>query len=68
MTRFTAHTHYNLDFNGAAKGTFEFRGAYAGEGTNPGWILRAEKKVGGPGSPGIDTIPPSPPQGLIMIQ
>jgi hypothetical protein len=67
MTKFTLHTDYNRDFNGTAKGDFQFRGAYAGEGTNPGWILRAEKKVGGPGSPGGDTIPPSAPQGLRLL-
>jgi hypothetical protein len=67
MTRFTSQTHYNLDFNGTAKGAFEFRGAYAGEGTNPGWTLRAEKKVGGPGSPGGDTLAPSPPQRLRLL-
>jgi hypothetical protein len=27
-----------VDFNGRSKGTLTFRGAYAGEGTNPGWL------------------------------
>ena len=32
---FTNHTAHAVDFNGTARG-FEFRGAYAGEGKNPG--------------------------------
>jgi hypothetical protein len=44
MTKFTSHVQYDLDFNGTSKGSFQFRGAYAGEGTNPGWTLNAEKK------------------------
>lgn len=51
MTKFTSHTDYNLDFNGMSKSAFEYRGAYAGEGTNPGWTLKAEKKVGGTSNP-----------------
>lgn len=59
---------YALDFNGTLKGSFTYRGAYAGSGSNPGWPLQDEPKVGGPssGSGGgiVDVIPPSPPQGL----
>jgi hypothetical protein len=67
LSKFTTETDYDRDFNGTAKGLFQFRGAYAGEGTNPGWVLRAEKKVGGPGSPGRDAIPPASPQGLRLL-
>src|SRR5579862_6525184 len=39
---------YALDFNGRPKtqerGAVVFRGAYAGEGTNPGWQLQADVK------------------------
>ena len=44
MSQFQADTDYARDFNGAPKGAFEFRGAYAGEGTNPGWALDAKLK------------------------
>ena len=67
MSRFTSHTDYNRDFNGTVKGDFQFRGAYAGEGTNPGWILRAEQKFGGPGTPSGDAIAPSVQQGLRLL-
>ena len=32
-------TDHDRDFNGTSKGGFTFRGAYAGEGKNPGWPL-----------------------------
>ncbi len=32
-------TGYDRDFNGTAKAGFTYRGAYAGEGENPGWPL-----------------------------
>jgi len=41
FSAFTANADYNLDFNGAPKGTFTFRGAYAGTGPNSGWQLQA---------------------------
>ena len=34
---------WNLDFNGNPRST-DFRGAYAGSGTNPGWTLALERK------------------------
>lgn len=37
LTAVAADTDYDRDFNGTPKGGFVFRGAYAGEGTNPGW-------------------------------
>lgn len=49
ISDFHADTDYSLDFNGAAKvaakGWVAFRGAYAGEGSNPGWELRAGVKA-----------------------
>lgn len=42
-------TDYQCDFNGVKKGDFSFRGAYAGEGSNPGWKLAAEVKPAGAG-------------------
>jgi hypothetical protein len=42
-TPFYPFTDWNRDFNGALHdGTF--RGAYAGEGVNPGWLPRLERK------------------------
>jgi hypothetical protein len=44
LSPFHADADYTLDFNGTsraqAKGVVVFRGAYAGEITNPGWQLR----------------------------
>jgi hypothetical protein len=40
LSAFSTQTQYMLDFNGNRKdasGGVVFRGAYAGEGTNPGW-------------------------------
>jgi cysteine-rich repeat protein len=39
LSSFSAESNYNLDFNGADKGSFTFRGAYGGEGENSGWQL-----------------------------
>jgi hypothetical protein len=48
LSLFQTDEDYVLDFNGMpktrAKGTVVFRGAYAGEGANPGWQLQAEVK------------------------
>jgi hypothetical protein len=45
LNMFATDTDYNLDFNGIRKdqfsGTANFRGAYAGEGVNPGWRVQA---------------------------
>jgi hypothetical protein len=54
-------------FNSTPKELPQFRGAYAGEGANPGWVLRAEKKVGGAGAPGRDVLAPASPQGLRLL-
>jgi MYXO-CTERM domain-containing protein len=32
-----ADVDHDRDFNGTSKGSFSFRGAYAGDGENPGW-------------------------------
>jgi hypothetical protein len=63
LTPFAAEASYDRDFNGTSKGTFQYRGAYAGQGTNPGWRPRAEKKTIGAPAPG-DTVPPDPPVNL----
>jgi len=53
VTLFQSDADYTLDFNGMpktqAKGAVVYRGAYAGEGRNPGWALNASLK------------PPAPP-------
>ena len=45
LAPFSQNVDYTLDFNGVPKDQFSgqrvFRGAYAGEGTNPGWKLQA---------------------------
>ena len=43
---------YDVDFNGTPKGALQFRGAYAGEGTNPGWPIADGIKSGGASSDG----------------
>ena len=61
MTKVLGDAEHDRDFNGTAKGAFTFRGAYAGEGTNPGWRL-AEDIIGtmsGP-PPGTDAGMPPP--------
>ncbi len=57
MSAFTAETDYDRDFNRASKGGATFRGAYAGQGTNPGWRLRADLKTLAPTT--LDSIPPA---------
>src|SRR5262249_22988078 len=52
MTKFKADTAYDVDFNGTSKAAFTFRGAYAGEGKNPGWPLGPENKPPNQGSGG----------------
>lgn len=47
----TGDTDRDKDFNGTSRGTFVFRGAYAGEGTNPGWAPVDGPKGSGPISP-----------------
>jgi Right handed beta helix region len=44
LSPFAGEIDFDRDFNGTSKGDRRFRGAYAGEGTNPGWRLRAEIK------------------------
>ncbi|MCK6459527.1 MAG: right-handed parallel beta-helix repeat-containing protein [Planctomycetes bacterium] len=41
LSFFAHETDSGRDFNGADKGDGSYRGAYAGEGTNPGWQLDA---------------------------
>jgi hypothetical protein len=44
LSLFAGNADYDRDFNGTGKGSFAFRGAYAGEGENPGWQLDAGPK------------------------
>ncbi len=44
LAQFAADADYDKDFNGTSKGGGIFRGAYAGEGKNPGWQLAADIK------------------------
>ena len=48
MAKFEGDPDFDRDYNGTAKGKFTFRGAYAGEGENPGCPLEAEIKDCGP--------------------
>jgi len=64
LTLFSKYVDYNLDFNGTPKGQGKFRGAYAGEGNNPGWQLKDDIKQVGSGGPINDATPPVPPTGL----
>ena len=45
-------TGWDRDFNGTPKSTYTFRGAYAGEGVNPGWALGEGLKTAGSGGSG----------------
>jgi hypothetical protein len=55
LSSFDTDTDFSLDFNGAskvrAKGSTVYRGAYAGEGSNPGWTLAADMKAPAPPAP-----------------
>jgi hypothetical protein len=44
LSQFAADVDYDKDFNGTSKSGGIFRGAYAGEGANPGWRLAADIK------------------------
>jgi hypothetical protein len=63
LSKFTEEADYDRDFNGDSKGAFLFRGAYAGEGTNPGWQLDAAVKGEVPEASGDGT----PPSGTIVV-
>jgi hypothetical protein len=52
LSPFVADADYDRDFNATSKGGLTFRGAYAGEGANPGWHLDADVKI-------VDGTPPS---------
>src|SRR5262249_9413352 len=52
LSSFSTEVDHAVDFNGSSKGTFTFRGAYAGQGSNPGWALDAGLKGGGPSGAG----------------
>lgn len=44
LSRFATNVDYSFDFNRTPKRRFTFRGAYAGAGTNPGWLPQAGMK------------------------
>jgi hypothetical protein len=44
LSAFAGESAFDRDFNGLGKGDRTFRGAYAGEGANPGWTLLAQIK------------------------
>lgn len=69
LAKFANHVDHDRDFNGSSKGDRRFRGAYAGDGANPGWTLDEERKVGGPsGQPGGgDPDPPATPTNLRVV-
>ncbi len=39
LAAFSQDADFDRDFNGTQKGQYTFRGAYAGQGSNPGWSL-----------------------------
>jgi hypothetical protein len=51
LSSVSSDVDYDLDFNGTQK-DFTYRGAYSGEGTNPGWPPGEGTKDGGPGADG----------------
>lgn len=59
-TPFSAYTDWNLDFNGRVRDP-AIRGAYGGEGANPGWRLALEMKTAGhTGGAGSDMLTGTP--------
>jgi hypothetical protein len=61
---FASFVDWNKDFNGDSRNGV-FRGAYAGEGQNPGWQLKLDNKPL-PNSNGGDMMPPDAPSNLIV--
>jgi len=47
LSPFAGELDFDRDFNGVGKDGHYFRGAYAGEGLNPGWRLRSQIKSDG---------------------
>lgn len=45
LSKMIDHLDYSVDFNGHRKGALEYRGAYAGDGVNPGWHLQSAKRA-----------------------
>lgn len=69
LSTFASDAEHDHDFNSVDKGSFTFRGAYAGEGENPGWQLDADNKGEAPvippdeepDGPAPDVAPDGPP-------
>jgi hypothetical protein len=55
-------TDWDIDFNGTLR-DWGFRGAYSGEGINPGWLPKLERKPMHIGTEPA-TVPPNPPTNL----
>ncbi|HEU4724803.1 MAG TPA: hypothetical protein VFU59_05820 [Candidatus Eisenbacteria bacterium] len=64
LSPFAVQADYDKDFNGTSKGDFRYRGAYAGQGANPGWRLAAAPKPLGSTGGSSDTTPPGAPLNL----
>ncbi len=62
LSPFSTNVAYDRDFNADAKADFRYRGAYAGQGVNPGWRLQAALKSSV--ATGADTTPPGVPLNL----
>jgi hypothetical protein len=65
LSAFSGESDFDRDFNGTAKGSFLFRGAYAGSGVNPGWRLDATKRPLGTSGGTVDTVAPAAVRDLI---
>ncbi len=61
LSAFAGDLDYDRDFNGTEKSPFTYRGAYAGEGENPGWALAAELRARVGATPPPPPPPPPPP-------
>lgn len=60
---FNNYSDWDKDFNGTQRANFTFRGAYFGEGSNPGWLPKLEEKVI-TATPSTSDAPPFAPTGL----
>lgn len=56
VSPFSADRDVDRDFNCAPRGSRTFRGAYAGEGSNPGWRIVAARKPVGAGCMPMSTV------------
>ena len=70
MSLINGNVEFDKDFNGNDKGSFTYRGAYAGSGTNPGWQI--DKAIKDQQAPPPPPPPPpgdeTPPTGTVQIE